>query len=145
MMVSSRRPNLILCRLTYCLQGGNGVVRDVEFTEPIQCSILSERRVYRPFGLDGGGDAQCGLNLWMKRPREEDGDLIEGRDPEAYRTINLGGKMSVCDAADFGIVMPSEEVSIDRSRWAKATVSSSARQEGERGAKQATRQRAHSR
>lgn len=75
--------------------GGNGVTRDVEFTEPIQCSILSERRVYRPFGLAGGGDAQCGQNVWMKLPRKEDGDLIEGKDPKKYRHINVSGKQTV--------------------------------------------------
>lgn len=75
--------------------GGNGVIRDVEFTEPLQCSILSERRVYRPFGLSGGGDAQCGQNTWMKLPRKEDGDLIEGKDPKAYRSINVSGKQTV--------------------------------------------------
>jgi len=75
--------------------GGNGVIRDVEFCEPIQCSMLSERRAFRPFGLAGGGDAQCGQNVWMKLPREEDGDLIEGKDPKSYRAINLGAKATI--------------------------------------------------
>ncbi|KAJ5341618.1 hypothetical protein N7541_010742 [Penicillium brevicompactum] len=35
-------------------RGGNGVVRDIEFRIPVQVSILSERRVYRPYGLEGG-------------------------------------------------------------------------------------------
>lgn len=78
-----------------CFPGGNGVTRAVEFTEPLQCSILSERRVYQPFGLAGGGDAQCGQNIWMKLPRKEDGDLIEGKDPKAYRSINVSGKQTV--------------------------------------------------
>jgi N-methylhydantoinase B/oxoprolinase/acetone carboxylase alpha subunit len=34
--------------------GGEGVIRDIEFLSPIQCSILSERRVHRPYGLEGG-------------------------------------------------------------------------------------------
>ena len=38
--------------------GGDGVVRDVEFRIPCQVSILSERRVYRPYGLHGGGDGE---------------------------------------------------------------------------------------
>lgn len=84
--------------------GGNGVVRDVEFTEPIQASILSERRVFKPFGLNGGGDAQCGQNIWMKLPRQADGDLSEGRDPKAYRIINLGGKNTVGFLGFFVVV-----------------------------------------
>lgn len=35
--------------------GGEGVVRDIEFRIPVQVSILSERRVYAPYGLEGGG------------------------------------------------------------------------------------------
>ena len=38
--------------------GGDGVVRDIEFRIPCQVSILSERRVYHPYGLHGGEDAQ---------------------------------------------------------------------------------------
>ncbi|GAA6047784.1 hypothetical protein JCM3770_001776 [Rhodotorula araucariae] len=79
--------------------GGDGVVREIEFLEPIQCSILSERRVYRPYGLRGGESGQNGLNLWLKLPREEDGDLprdggAEGN-PLTARRINLGGKATV--------------------------------------------------
>ncbi|KAJ5884648.1 hypothetical protein N7495_009158 [Penicillium taxi] len=65
--------------------GGEGVVREIEFLAPMQCSILSERRVYRPYGLEGGEDAQPGLNLWMTRD-EESGE---------ERKINIGGKNTV--------------------------------------------------
>ncbi|KAJ6052040.1 hypothetical protein N7460_002574 [Penicillium canescens] len=34
-------------------RGGDGVVRDIEFRIPVQVSILSERRVYHPYGLEG--------------------------------------------------------------------------------------------
>jgi 5-oxoprolinase (ATP-hydrolysing) len=46
--------------------GGDGTIREVEFLDPsgIQVSILSERRVYAPYGLAGGDDAACGEN-WM--------------------------------------------------------------------------------
>jgi 5-oxoprolinase (ATP-hydrolysing) len=47
--------------------GGEGVVRDIEFRIPVQVSILSERRVYHPYGLEGGGDAACGLNIWVRK------------------------------------------------------------------------------
>ena len=39
-------------------RGGDGVVRDIEFRIPCQVSILSERRVYRPYGLSGGEDGE---------------------------------------------------------------------------------------
>jgi N-methylhydantoinase B/oxoprolinase/acetone carboxylase alpha subunit len=62
-------------------RGGDGVVREIEFlSEQIQVSILSERRVFRPFGMQGGEDAKSGLNVWV---RNQDGK---------QRKINLGGK-----------------------------------------------------
>lgn len=51
-------------------RGGDGVVRDIEFRIPVQVSILSERRVYRPYGLHGGEDAQCGKNIWVRRVKK---------------------------------------------------------------------------
>ncbi|KAF2791657.1 hypothetical protein K505DRAFT_376607 [Melanomma pulvis-pyrius CBS 109.77] len=47
--------------------GGEGVIRDIEFRIPVQVSILSERRVYHPYGMAGGGDAACGLNIWVRK------------------------------------------------------------------------------
>ncbi|KAF7712877.1 Uncharacterized protein PECH_001851 [Penicillium ucsense] len=69
-------------------RGGDGVVRDIEFRVPVQVSILSERRVYHPYGLAGGEDGQCGQNLWVRRVKKSDGNMEE-------RTISLGGKNSV--------------------------------------------------
>ncbi|KAI5478517.1 5-oxoprolinase [Pseudohyphozyma bogoriensis] len=68
--------------------GGDGVVREIEFLE--SCSILSERRTYRPYGMAGGEDAQCGRNTWIKQAREGDADAKSG-----VRRINLGGKATV--------------------------------------------------
>ncbi|KAH8695906.1 putative 5-oxo-L-prolinase [Talaromyces proteolyticus] len=72
--------------------GGDGVIRDIEFRIPVQVSILSERRVYRPYGLEGGEDARSGRNLWVRKIRRSDKDdkeIVEDR------LINLGGKNSV--------------------------------------------------
>ncbi|KAI5287298.1 hypothetical protein KEM52_001660 [Ascosphaera acerosa] len=72
-------------------RGGDGVVRDIEFTNPVQCSILSERRSQRPYGLAGGEAGQPGLNLWYKR----DG-----------RVINLGGKATAkMDVGDRIVIL----------------------------------------
>ncbi|PWZ02971.1 Hydantoinase B/oxoprolinase [Testicularia cyperi] len=76
-------------------RGGDGVVRDIEFLAPgIQVSILSERRVFQPYGLEGGENAQKGINLWIKQRRAADGDLRDGEQEgqAAPRVINLGGK-----------------------------------------------------
>ena len=33
--------------------GGDGVIRELEFRKPLTFTILSERRVYAPYGLQG--------------------------------------------------------------------------------------------
>lgn len=47
-------------------KGGDGVIRDVEFRAAVKASILSERRVNAPKGIEGGSDAERGVNLWIK-------------------------------------------------------------------------------
>jgi len=46
--------------------GGNGVVRHIRFLEPMQVSILANRRSIAPKGIKGGGDAAPGRN-WIAR------------------------------------------------------------------------------
>ncbi|OAQ21981.1 Hydantoinase B/oxoprolinase, partial [Linnemannia elongata AG-77] len=57
--------------------GGEGLVRDIEFLEPMEVSILSERRVFQPYGMAGGGPGASGKNLWTET---------------IFRTVNLSGK-----------------------------------------------------
>lgn len=87
--------------------GGDGVVRDIEFRIPVKVSILSERRVYHPYGLEGGEDASCGLNVWVRKVPKSDrfsddtttdankpveDAKLEEEEKEQFRHINLGGK-----------------------------------------------------
>jgi 5-oxoprolinase (ATP-hydrolysing) len=44
-------------------RGGDGLVRELEFLEPMRVSILSERRTRAPFGLAGGEPGLRGRNL----------------------------------------------------------------------------------
>ena len=66
-------------------RGGEGVIRDIEMRVGMLVSILSERRVFAPYGLQGGGDAEKGLNVWVRKIKDRDGNEIEKR-------ISLGGK-----------------------------------------------------
>jgi len=43
-------------------RGGDGVVRQIRFREPMNASILSNRRRVPPSGLAGGGDGAAGVN-----------------------------------------------------------------------------------
>jgi 5-oxoprolinase (ATP-hydrolysing) len=66
-------------------RGGEGVTREIEFLTPVQCSILSERRVHRPYGMEGGEPGVSGLNLWLTKDSWTQQD----------RVVNMGGKGSV--------------------------------------------------
>lgn len=98
-------------------EGGDGVVRDIEFRIPVQVSILSERRVYHPYGLEGGEDAQCGLNMWVRKvPKSDDysdatpDGVVNGEDEkkeeaEEFRYINMGGKNTASMQAGERIIV----------------------------------------
>ena len=43
-------------------KGGDGIVRSYHFLQKTECSLLTERRKYAPWGLAGGGPGQCGCN-----------------------------------------------------------------------------------
>ncbi|KAF9898987.1 hypothetical protein BX616_003390 [Lobosporangium transversale] len=83
--------------------GGEGLVRNIEFLEPMEVSILSERRVFQPYGMAGGGPGQSGKNLWVQKRtvRKKDGSLLAASETDTYkkdeietvyRTVNLSGK-----------------------------------------------------
>ncbi|QLG72283.1 hypothetical protein HG535_0C06380 [Zygotorulaspora mrakii] len=61
--------------------GGDGAIRDIEFRQPVEVSILSERRAIAPHGVQGGEDGTRGLNLWYQGGSKN--------------VINIGGKNSV--------------------------------------------------
>ncbi|KAJ3086165.1 hypothetical protein HK102_013452 [Quaeritorhiza haematococci] len=61
-------------------RGGDGVVRELEFLTTLHVSMLSERRVYAPYGLAGGQDAKPGLNVLVRNG------------PDGERVLNFGGK-----------------------------------------------------
>lgn len=71
--------------------GGDGLIRDIEFRIPMQVSILSEKRSVEPFGLEGGGNGKKGKNIWI---RASDG-----------RVVNLGGKNTVHVNTDDHIIL----------------------------------------
>ncbi len=86
--ILERRYPLMLREFSICREsggrgrfnGGDGLVREVEFLEPLNAAILSERRVFAPFGLEGGKPGKKGVNLFIRK----DGT-----------TINLGSKNEI--------------------------------------------------
>lgn len=66
-------------------RGGDGITREVEARVPLKFSILSDRRVYRPYGMGGGGPGMRGENF----------AFLKGEDGGEMERINLGGKAIV--------------------------------------------------
>jgi len=64
--------------------GGDGVIRKVEFLRPMIMSILSERRVLAPNGYGGGKNGKRGKNYLHKKIG-----------PSDFKIINLGPKNSI--------------------------------------------------
>ncbi|HEV2759680.1 MAG TPA: hydantoinase B/oxoprolinase family protein [Acidimicrobiales bacterium] len=52
--------------------GGEGVERDLEMLEDVTLSLITERRVSRPWGLEGGGPGSAGEN-WLLPGGDEGG------------------------------------------------------------------------
>lgn len=64
--------------------GGDGVIRDIEFLRPLSVGILAERRSYQPYGMAGGSAARTGATYIVTA---------------SGRTISLGAKNTFHAAA----------------------------------------------
>ncbi|KAF5391087.1 hypothetical protein D9757_003135 [Collybiopsis confluens] len=64
--------------------GGDGCIREIEFTRDLEVAILSERRAIPPYGMKGGEPGKRGRNWWLQAM--EDG---------TFNTIYIGGKSEV--------------------------------------------------
>jgi len=51
-------------------KGGEGIVREYEFLVASQLTIISERRTFAPYGLEGGRAGAVGKNTLIRRGRE---------------------------------------------------------------------------
>jgi len=49
-------------------KGGNGIVREFEFLAPATVTVLTERRINSPWGLNGGENAKAGFNQLNDKP-----------------------------------------------------------------------------
>ncbi|ETS82095.1 hypothetical protein PFICI_07097 [Pestalotiopsis fici W106-1] len=77
-------------------RGGDGVTREIQARIPLKFSILSDRRVYRPYGMEGGEAGHRGQNYVFKFNQEGTG----------FEQINLGGKAVV-------VLNPGEKMQIN--------------------------------
>lgn len=76
-------------------RGGNGCIRDMEFRMPLQVSVLTDRRVTAPYGLEGGEEGQRGQNIWVRK------DPVTG----ATRQVSLGPRKTSHFAAGDRVII----------------------------------------
>lgn len=73
-------------------QGGSGVIRSLRLLTDAEVTILSERRVFSPYGLHGGENGQSGKNILIHEEKKQQiagkttllikkGDIVEIRTP----------------------------------------------------------------
>jgi len=70
-------------------RGGDGLIREIQLLQPATVSVLSERRRYAPYGLQGGKVGAPGRNVLIPAPRTATQDASQ---PPAER--ELPGKTS---------------------------------------------------
>ena len=58
-------------------RGGDGIVREIEALAPAEGTVISDRRISRPYGLSGGQPAQPGRNAIIDADGTE--TLIAGK------------------------------------------------------------------
>lgn len=75
--------------------GGDGVIRELEFTEPVTLSLLTQHRVEAPYGLKGGEAGQTG-EQWLIRKGQapvklEPVERLEVQTGDWLRILTPGG------------------------------------------------------
>ncbi|KAF7590075.1 hypothetical protein BBP40_003277 [Aspergillus hancockii] len=70
-------------------RGGNGAIREIEARVPMKFSILSDRRVYHPYDMNGGGPGDVGRNYVFKWNENK----------TARNKLSIGGKAPLSLAA----------------------------------------------
>ncbi len=75
--------------------GGEGVVREIEFVEPVTVSLIGERRRVQPWGLQGGEPGSCGEDWIIRRGRSPErlpGKVTFSAEPgDRLRVLTPGG------------------------------------------------------
>ncbi len=72
-------------------RGGCGVIREIEFLEPLEVSIISQRRTTAPYGLHGGGSGERGRNILRRVGTDADVELP----PIVSISVHLGDRLTI--------------------------------------------------
>ncbi len=81
--------------------GGDGLIREFEFLEPLQLAVLTERRNFSPFGLMGGEPGLKGKNIFIKKGEKE---LILGS--KSHFQVGKGDRIRILTPGGGGFGKP---------------------------------------
>ena len=83
--------------------GGNGIVRELVFTEPLSLSLLTQNRTQGPYGMDGGQAGSPGEQRLAKR----NGENIE-LGATSQESLNAGDRLILKTPGGGGFGKPEE-------------------------------------
>ena len=83
--------------------GGNGIIRELVFTEPVSLSLLTQNRTQGPYGLNGGQAGQPGEQHLAKR----NGEIIE-LESTAQESLEVGDRLILKTPGGGGFGKPEE-------------------------------------
>ncbi len=75
--------------------GGDGIVRALQFLEPMTVTVLSSHRVTRPHGVDGGQEGAAGINSVIRKDGTKESlkgnDEAEMKPGDVFVLMSPGG------------------------------------------------------
>lgn len=75
-------------------------MRELEFTANVTASLLTERRVYAPWGANGGNDGKKGVNTLIKNSAKGGGEIdLTGK---ATLNVEAGDVVRICTPGGGG-------------------------------------------
>jgi N-methylhydantoinase B len=72
-------------------RGGDGLIREVEMLTDVQMTLLAERRLFRPYGLQGGGEGAAGA-AWVVKADTKEETRLPGK---CSRQLNAGDAVRI--------------------------------------------------
>ncbi len=76
-------------------RGGSGVLREIEFLEPLDVALLTQRRTRQPYGMAGGEPGAAGENILITRDGEhrplQAADQLRVEAGDVLRILTPGG------------------------------------------------------
>lgn len=108
--------------------GGDGAIRDMECRVPLTFSVITERRVTKPYGMCGGEDGGRGANYWVKRTPDGSERWIN-LGPKNMVEMGIGDRCIIHTPGGGGFGSPETvlpKANLPKTHWPRATGSVSA-------------------